>query len=69
MNRYNNDWNRPGLTKCVHAFIGELEDGTIATCQTLPWNKRGWHVGSGRKGRIPFHRTFRCAGCGRKGTD
>ena len=49
-NKHNNDWNRPGLTKCVHAFIGELEDGTIATCQTLPWNKRGWHVGSGRKG-------------------
>lgn len=49
-NKNNNDWNRSGLTKCVHAFIGELEDGTIATCQTLPWNKRGWHVGSGSKG-------------------
>ena len=28
----NNDWNRPGITKCVHAFIGALDDGTIATC-------------------------------------
>ena len=41
----NNDWNRPGVMKCVHAFIGALDDGTIATCQTLPFNKRGWHAG------------------------
>ena len=31
-------------------FIGKLEDGTIATYQTLPWNYRGWHCGSGWKG-------------------
>ncbi len=30
---------------CVHAFIGKLADGTVATYQTLPWDHRGWHAG------------------------
>lgn len=41
-------WNQPkpdGRQVCVHAFIGKLADGTIATYQTLPWNYRGWHAG------------------------
>lgn len=42
---------RPGGRKvCVHAFIGKLADGTIATYQTLPWAMRGWHSGTGSKG-------------------
>lgn len=45
-----NDWNRSGLTTCVHAFIGKTEDGTVATYQTLPWNRRGWHAGTGTGG-------------------
>lgn len=44
-NRYENDWNRPGLDVCVHAFIGKKADGTVATYQTLPWDHRGWHAG------------------------
>ncbi len=40
-----NDWNRPGLDVCVHAFIGKKRSGGIATYQTLPWNHRGWHAG------------------------
>lgn len=47
-NQYNNHWNQPrpdGQQKCVHAFIGRLKDGTIATYQTLPWDHRGWHAG------------------------
>lgn len=47
-NQYNNHWNtdKPdGRQVCVHAFIGKLKDGTIATYQTLPWNYRGWHAG------------------------
>ena len=47
-NRHNNHWNqdRPGgRSVCVHAFIGKLADGSIATYQTLPWNHRGWHAG------------------------
>ena len=35
---------------CVHAFIGRLVDGSVAAVQTLPWNRRGWHCGSGKKG-------------------
>lgn len=52
-NRYNNHWNqdRPdGRQVCVHGFIGKLADGSVATYQTLPWNHRGWHCGSGPKG-------------------
>lgn len=47
-NKYNNHWNqsRPGGRQvCVHAFIGKLADGSIATYQTLSWNHRGWHAG------------------------
>jgi N-acetylmuramoyl-L-alanine amidase len=47
-NVYGNHWNqaRPdGRQVCVHAFIGKLADGSIATYQTLPWNYRAWHAG------------------------
>lgn len=49
-NAHQNHWNRSGLNVCVHAFIGKLADGTIATYQTLPWDHRGWHSGSGSNG-------------------
>lgn len=52
-NQYNNHWNQDkpdGREVCVHAFIGKLADGSVATYQTLPWNHRGWHCGSGSKG-------------------
>lgn len=49
-NQYNNHWNMGGLNVCVHAFIGKLADGTIATYQTLPWDMRGWHCASGPYG-------------------
>ena len=48
-NTAGNHWNRPGLTKCVHAFIGRFADGGVGTGQTLPWNRKGWHSGSGSK--------------------
>jgi hypothetical protein len=47
-NPNNNHWNTPlpgGRRVCVHAFIGKLADGSVATYQTLPWNYRGWHAG------------------------
>lgn len=50
VNKNANSWNKPGVKKCVHAFIGLLADGTVGTAQTLPWNRRGWHAGSGKKG-------------------
>lgn len=42
---------RPGGRQvCVHAFVGKMADGAIATYQTLPWDMRGWHSGKGAKG-------------------
>ena len=46
-----NHWNRSGIDACVHAFIGKLSDGSIATYQTLPWEHRGWHAGKGTTGK------------------
>ena len=51
LNANGNSWNRSGTNACVHAFIGKLQDGTIATYQTLPWNHRGWHAGKGTSGK------------------
>ena len=43
-----NSWNSPAHdSSCVHGFI-DGNDGTVY--QTLPWNHRGWHCGSGNKG-------------------
>lgn len=49
-NTNGNDWNHPGITKCVHAFVGKLEDGSVAAIQTLPWDRKGWHAGTGTTG-------------------
>ena len=50
VNRNNNHWNMPGVGACVHAFVGKLADGSVATYQTLPWSWRGWHCGKGSRG-------------------
>lgn len=52
-NKYGNDWNHDmsGQQACVHAFVGTLADGSIATVQTLPWNMKGWHAGTGTTGK------------------
>ena len=43
-----NSWNSANYTAaCVHGFI-DGNDGTVH--QTLPWNHRGWHCGSGSNG-------------------
>ena len=55
VNTNNNHWNMGGVGACVHAFIGKLKDGTIATYQTLPWTMRSWHcAGSGNDTLISF---------------
>ena len=43
-----NSWNSSSYDRaCVHGFI----DGNTGTVyQTLPWNRRGWHCGSGSNG-------------------
>lgn len=49
-NKYGNHWNKSSATKCVHAFIGKVADGSVKVYQTLPWDYRCWGVGSGKKG-------------------
>lgn len=54
-NKNGNHWNQPlpdGRQVCVHAFIGLTDDGAVATYQTLPWEMRGWHGGSGKNGTV-----------------
>ena len=42
------NWNKESYDRaCVHGFI-DANDGTVY--QTLPWDHRGWHCGSGTKG-------------------
>ena len=50
-NANKNYWNKSGLDVCVHAFIGKLADGSIATYQVLPFNYKAWHCGNGSKGK------------------
>ena len=49
-NLNNNTHNRPGGNVCASAYIGKLQDGTVAVYQTLPWNYRCWLSGSGPNG-------------------
>ena len=51
-NIYNNHWNQKmSRGVCYHAFAGYLKDKKgIAIYQVLPWDHRGWHAGSGKKG-------------------
>ena len=49
-NQYNNHWNTSGVGASVHAFIGKLKDGSVATYQVLPWDYRAGHCASGKKG-------------------
>lgn len=49
-NQYNNDWNRSGIDKCVHAFIGKDKNGEVRIYQTLPWNMKCWGCSYGPNG-------------------
>jgi hypothetical protein len=52
-NKYGNHWNQPMARHvCVHAFIGKLANGSVATYRVLPWTARAWHGGSGPKGCV-----------------
>ena len=54
-NKYGNDWNRPGTSKCVHAMIGKDKHGKVCTYQTLPLNICCWGVGKGSKGSYNYN--------------
>lgn len=58
-NQYSNDWNRGGIEKCVHAFIGKNAKDKIVTYQTLPFDICCWGVGSGSKGSYNYNPTAR----------
>ena len=47
---YLSGWNRGGVGKCVHAFIGLRPDGSFGVVQTLPWEMRCWGCGTGSRG-------------------
>lgn len=47
---FTNQWNKPNVSVCVHAFIGLDSDGKLKIVQTLPWIDRVWRCGAGRKG-------------------
>jgi len=49
-NKNGNSHNRPGVDVCASAYIGKLEDGTVAVYQTLPWDMRCWISGKGENG-------------------
>lgn len=57
VNKYKNDWNRPGVDKCVHAMIGLDKDDNICTYQLLPWQNCAWGVGRGPKGSYNYSPT------------
>ena len=54
VNKYHNDWNHvwfpKGKEKGVNAFVGKLENGTVAAVQVLPIDFKPWGCGSGKKG-------------------
>ena len=54
VNKYNNHWNKPGLSTCVHGFIGKDKKGVVCTYQTLPLDICAWGVGKGSKGSYNY---------------
>lgn len=58
VNNYNNHWNQPKTSKCVHAFIGKDRKGVVCTYQTLPLNICAWGVGSGSKGSYNYEPAY-----------
>lgn len=57
-NSHDNHWNRPGMSSCVHGFIGKDKKGLICTYQTLPLNICAWGVGKGSKGSYNYNPAY-----------
>ena len=51
---YGNDWNRPNVYTCVHAFIGYDKNDKVKCYRTLPFDICCWGVGSGYKGSYNY---------------
>lgn len=58
VNKNNNHWNRPGLSSCVHAFIGKDKKGAICTYRTLPLDICAWGVGKGHNGSYNYNPAY-----------
>ena len=58
LNQYNNHWNKSGLEKCVHAFIGKDKNGVVRLYQTLPFDYACWGVGKGSKGSYNYNPAY-----------
>ena len=56
-NAYGNHWNRPEVSKCMHAFLGKDKDGEPAVAQTLPYAYACWGCGKGSKGSYNYDPT------------
>ena len=50
INTNGNDWNHISRDAGLNAWVGRLEDGTVSSVQTMPWNFAPWGCGSGEKG-------------------
>lgn len=57
VNKNKNDWNRSGISVCVHAFIGKDKNGSVRVYQTLPFNYACWGIGRGKKGSYNYDPT------------
>lgn len=58
INNYKNHWNRSGLSKCVHGFIGKDKNGVVRVYQTLPFDYACWGVGKGSKGSYNYNPAY-----------
>ena len=49
-NQYKNDWNHAYREAGMNCWVGKMQDGSVSTVQTLPWDFRPWGCGSGKNG-------------------
>lgn len=54
VNKYGNHWNRSGVSKMVHGFIGKDKNGKVAVINTLPYNYCCWGCGKGKNGSYNY---------------
>lgn len=54
-NLYGNSYNNPTRESNPHGWIGKLNDGTIATYQTLPYTMPCWGCASGKNGSYNYN--------------
>ena len=53
-NIFGNHWNRKGVEKMVHAFIGLDKNDNVRVVNTLPYNYCAWGVGKGSRGSYNY---------------